>query len=108
MAQEDLSNNRSVRQVLVRHWIDLGRLAIHSANGRVTVRGTVQLLRGVKHELDSQAMENIFREIKRVNTIKQLTFILDNWSLVNGVWQKTDHTTQDHKSLGDRPSTFEI
>ena len=94
--------------MLVRHWIDLGRLAIHSANGRVTVRGTVQLLRGVKHDLDSQAMENIFREIKRVNTIKQLTFILDNWSFVNGVWQKTDHTTQDHKGFGDRPTTFDI
>ena len=109
MAQQDLKTNRSIRQVLVRHWIDLGRVAIHSANGRVTIRGSVQLLRGVKHELDSQSMENIFREIKRINEIKQLTFTLDNWLFVNGVWQKLEQAKHDRGGFDEkRPSTFEI
>ena len=109
MAQQDLKTNRSIRQVLVRHWIDLGRVAIHSANGRVTIRGSVQLLRGVKHELDSQSMENIFREIKRINEIKQLTFTLDNWLFVNGVWQKVEQSKHDRGGFNEQsPSTFEI
>ena len=109
MAQQDLKTNRSIRQVLVRHWIDLGRVAIHSANGRVTLRGSIQLLRGVKHELDSQGMENIFREIKRISEIKFLTFSLDNWMFVNGVWQKNEQARQDRSGLDDQhSSTYEI
>ncbi len=109
MAQEDLKNNQNIRKVLVRHWIDLGRIAIHSANGRATIRGSAQLLRGVKHELDSQAMENIFREIKRIREIRFLTIELDNWMLVEGAWQKLADSRSKRSGLeGDNESRYEI
>jgi len=78
MPPEDLRNNRGIRTVLVRHWIDLGRVNISSVSGRVIIRGTMQLLRGVKHELDAQMMENIHREIRRISEIKRLNFELNN------------------------------
>jgi len=109
MAQQDLKNNQSIRKVLVRHWIDLGRVGIYSAGGRVTVRGTMQLLRGVKHQLDSQLMDNIFREINRIKEIRNVVVDLDNWVYLDGAWHKREETRQDSKAFDSTtPKTFEI
>lgn len=110
MAQEDLNNNRNVRRVLVRHWIDLGRIAAHSANSKVTIRGTLQLLRGVKHELDSQSVDNIFREINRIPGIKRLNVELDNWICIEGSWQQTEKASGNNSSFesAGTAQTFEI
>jgi len=110
MAQEDLNNNRNARKVLVRHWIDLGRIAVHSANGKVTIRGTLQLLRGVKHELDNQRVDNIFREIDRIAGIKRLTVELDNWAWLDGSWQKIEKASVNNSSFvnAGKAQTFEI
>lgn len=109
MAQEDLKNNQGIRKVLVRHWIDLGRISIHSAGGRATIRGSMMLLRGVKHELDSQAMENIMREIKHIREIRLLNVELDNWVQVDGAWHRTEDAGLKRSKLeGDNQNSYEM
>lgn len=107
MALEDLNNNRNVRRVLVRHWVDLGRVAIRSAGGRVTISGKIQLLRGVKHSMDAQLMETIYLELNRIKEVKRLTIELDNWVYVEGVWQESERPKRDSSSF-DGPSTYEM
>jgi hypothetical protein len=109
MAQQDLKNNQSIRKVLVRHWVDLGRLNVLSAAGRVTIRGTLQLLRGVKHEMDSQLVENIFREIHHINEIKWVNVELDNWVFIEGAWHKRETSKTDAQNFNENSATgFEI
>ncbi len=109
MPQQDLKNNQDIRKVLVRHWIDLGRVGIYSRSGNVTIRGNMQLLRGVKHDLDSQLMENIFREINRIKEIKRVHVELDNWTFLEGAWHKRENAKVRAKSYDDtRPGTYEM
>jgi hypothetical protein len=104
MAQQDLKNNQSIRKVLVRHWIDLGRVNIYSRGGTATIRGTLQLLRGVKHELDAALVERIFREINRIREIKRVTVELENWAFIEGVWHKKEDSSSGYDSFSEGKS----
>ena len=109
MAQQDLKNNQSIRKVLVRHWVDLGRIHVFSAAGRVTIRGTLQLLRGVKHDMDGQLVENIFREIHHLKEIKWVNVELDNWVLIEGAWHKREASKPEAQNFNENSATgFEI
>lgn len=90
MSQIDLEINRRVRKVLVRHWIDLGRIGIHSANGSLTLRGTITCLAGVSQELDASGLENIFREINRIENVKRVSTQFENWVEMDGTWKKVE------------------
>jgi len=109
MAQQDLKNNQSIRKVLVRHWVDLGRIHVFSAAGRVTIRGTLQLLRGVKHELDSQMVENIFREVHHIKDIKRVNVELENWAFIEGAWHRRESPRPDAQNFNENSSSgFEM
>jgi hypothetical protein len=90
MSQIDLSINQSVRRVLIRHWLDLGRLSIRSVNGAVTIRGSLQRIPGVTEELTSHLVETIFNEVNRVKDMRRLSFDLDNWASEGGRWVHTE------------------
>ncbi len=55
MSQADLEINRDIRKVMVRHWIDLGKISFRSSNGRIWVRGSLQRIAGVREELHQRA-----------------------------------------------------
>lgn len=87
MSRLDLDINKDIRKVFVRHWIDLGRVAIHSSGGAVTVRGSLHLIPGVKTSLTSQTVQNVFAELRRVDNVKRMYIELENWVEVEGSWQ---------------------
>ncbi len=87
MSQIDLDINRNVRRVMVRHWIDLGRIGIHSANGVVSIRGSLHVLPGVQTALTTKVISNLFVELRRVDNIRALQIEFDNWVEVDGSWQ---------------------
>ena len=88
MSQTDLDINRAVRTVLVKHWIDLGRLSVRSSDGKLYIRGSLNRIAGINEELTSSIVDAMFAEIKRIKTIRQVYPALENWSNDTGSWSK--------------------
>jgi hypothetical protein len=86
MRQDDLEINRHIRRVLVRHWIDLGRLSFRSVNGVVWLRGTLQRLLGVQEALTGSIIESIFQEIINFPGVKRIHAEFDNWRYDGTQW----------------------
>lgn len=87
MSQADLEINRDVRKVLVRHWIDLGKLSCRSGNGRLSVRGSLHRIAGVREELTAAIVEIIFSDMKKIRGVVNITPELENWSMAMGKWR---------------------
>ncbi|NCC50811.1 MAG: hypothetical protein EOM20_06290 [Spartobacteria bacterium] len=74
-----LELNRKVRAILVRHWIDLGRISIMVSPGAVRLRGSLCRLPGCETPLSSQIIEAMFRDIRMVQGISRVNGEFDNW-----------------------------
>lgn len=84
--QSDLDINRRIRSVLVRHWVDLGKLSIRSSAGKVLIHGSLERIGGMKEELTVAIVEVIFADIKRIPTVRQVNAAIENWSNDTGRW----------------------
>ena len=90
MSQIDLEINRNVRKVLVRNWIDLGRLSVRSTNGTLQIRGVLQRISGVSDELTVGAVETMFKQLKRISNVRNMRVTIENWTQVAGRWLPAD------------------
>jgi len=85
--QSDLDINRGVRRILVKHWIDLGRISVRSSQGRVLIWGSLLRIPGTTQELTTPIVDAIFYDIRRLRGIKRLTAHFDNWIKDVGRWR---------------------
>ena len=111
MSQADLDINRDVRKVMVRHWIDLGKLSCRSTSGRLSVRGSLQRIAGVREELTAAIVEIIFSDLKKIRGVVHITPELENWSITMGKWRPLDKVkTQPNRIVltREQSGTFEI
>ena len=112
MSQEDLEINRAVRRILVRHWLDLGRLSVRSSLGRLTIRGAVDRIEGVREELTGALVDAIFNEIRRIPAVRNLHAEISNWVNQGGRWQPLGLSKQRDPSRRDaeapQAGTFDV
>jgi len=90
----DLEMNRRIRRILVKHWIDLGRLSIRTMRGVVVLYGRLQRIPG-RDALIPAIVEAIFYEIKRIKGVKWIRAHLDNWTNDGGLWHPRKGTEGD-------------
>lgn len=90
MDSADLEVNRAVRRILVRHWIDLGRLSIRTRTGKVQLQGRFSRIAGVQDSLSAAIMQTIHADIKRIRGVLKIAFLLENWTNHSGIWQPVD------------------
>ena len=71
------------------HWIDLGRISIHSQKDSVQIRGSLQKLPGADSPLSPAGIDVIFRKIKAAAGNRRLLIEFDNWTLnsATGAWE---------------------
>jgi len=105
---QDLEINRAIRKVLVRHWIDLGRVFFRSINGSVNLRGELERIAGTSELLSPALVENIFSELKRISGVKRITPDLSNWSNRDGVWVQVAKGLDQNKDSTRSGGTFTI
>jgi hypothetical protein len=74
----DLEINCRVRRVLVRHWIDLGKVSVRTSRGVVSLNGSLLRLPHVAADVDAATPAGIFEEIKRIPDVRRLQLNLDN------------------------------
>jgi hypothetical protein len=84
---DDININRQVRTVLVKHWVDLGRLSVRTVKGRCAIRGAIVRLPGIRDELTAATVDSIFLDIRRICGTGNLRVDLDNWSNSSGFWK---------------------
>jgi hypothetical protein len=74
----DLDINCRARRVLVRHWIDLGKISARTSRCVVTLSGSLMRLPHVAPDVDAATPAVIFEEIKRIPDVRRLQLNLDN------------------------------
>jgi hypothetical protein len=74
----DLDINCRVRRVLVRHWIDLGKISVRTARCVVSLSGSLMRLPHIAPNADAATPSTIFEEIKRIPDVRRLQLNLDN------------------------------
>ncbi len=84
-----LEINREVRRILVAHWIDLGRVSIHSVKVAAYIRGTLQKLPGADSSVNAACIEAIHDKIRRIPGVRHIHMQLDNWvkGTAGGGWE---------------------
>ncbi|MFO7870574.1 MAG: hypothetical protein R6V03_03985 [Kiritimatiellia bacterium] len=109
--QSDLDINRHIRRVLVRHWIDLGRLSIRTYNGSAIIRGRLERIPGNEEGLTSAIVEGMFREMKRAAGIRRVKAEFENWTDRDGGWKpvQPDSAPDSQRRTAPIPrQTYEI
>jgi hypothetical protein len=76
----DLDINCRVRRVLVRHWIDLGKMSARTTRCVVTLSGSMMRLPHINAEVDPATPASILEEIRRLPDVRRLQINLDNWN----------------------------
>lgn len=111
MSQVDLDINRFVRSILVKHWIDLGRLSVRSTDGKLYIRGALRRISGVNEELTSPIVDAMFAEIKRIKNVRQIYPALENWTNDSGSWTELGGNIQhtgDQQTAQKAAAVYEI
>ena len=110
MRQLDLDVNREIRRVLVRHWIDLGRMSVRTISGNTHIHGSLCRIEGFKDNLTIPIVNSIFNEMKRIRDIRHMRVDLDNWVNNSGGWIPQDKKTGLHKAshLRSQAPTYSI
>lgn len=93
MNQADVETLRGVRRILVRHWLDLGQLAVRCVNGVIYIRGRLQRLPGFADGLTAAGVGGITTEIGGARGVRRTQFDIANWVFVNGAWQSLEEKT---------------
>jgi hypothetical protein len=82
----DLDINCRVRRVLVRHWIDLGKMSVRTTCGVVWLAGSLERLPNCGTELDATTVLGVLTEIKRTLNVRRIQVSFDNWMEQSGAW----------------------
>jgi hypothetical protein len=78
-AASHLTVNRNIRRVLVSHWVDLGRVSVHTTKNAVHIRGSLNKLVGTNAELTPVLVGLMHREIKNAAGDRYVHMEFDNW-----------------------------
>lgn len=87
MNHSDLDINCAVRRVLVRHWIDLGRISIRTTSGVSHLSGELRRLPNMTPALNGQQVAEILLEIRRAPSVRRINPSFTNWTETAGGWQ---------------------
>ena len=107
--QSDLDINRAVRRVMVKHWVDLGRISIRSSQGRVLIRGRLLRIPGRDDPLTTPIVEAMFTDVARLRGVSAVQVHLENWIKDSGRWKPFErHSTKVDTSDSIRASAGSV
>ena len=103
---------RQVRAVLVRHFIDIGRLTINLGGTGVRLHGTLCRLPGVEAKLIPEIVAALMADIGRVPGVRNVQAEFDNWRQMDalGEWRPVEGIAKRSSSpvIGDASQVFEL
>jgi hypothetical protein len=103
----DLDINCRVRRVLVRHWIDLGKICVRTTSGVVRLSGSLVRLHSGGPALDPTTVVGIMAEIRRIQDIRRIQASFNNWVESIGTWVNVTKQTSGSKLSSEECITLE-
>lgn len=90
MNSSTLDANRQARRVLVQHWVDLGRVSVHTSNNAIYLRGSLSKIAGADSDFNPASLELMFSKLKGIDGIRFVHVELDNWERAgdSGAWRE--------------------
>lgn len=107
----DLHMNCAVRHVLVRHWIDLGKISIRTVSGVSYLSGALCRLPQVTPALSGRKVGEILAEIRHVPLVRRVEPNFTNWCESVGGWEPITlkgSTPVLKKALPETPVTLDL
>ena len=108
----DLEINCAVRRVLVRHWIDLGKISLRTCNGVVSLSGELVKLSNTGNPLTMASLLQFSSEVNGIRRVRRVQTNFTNWVNVGGAWKPVTKTPASSEasrgSLPPQPTVFEI
>jgi len=101
---------RAVRVILVRHFIDLGRVYYTVSPRGLYLAGILDRLPGSMNPLTPQIVEAIFRDLAGIPRVGLITADLENWKQpagTGGAWVLVQRQ-KTRSSADERVKTYEI
>lgn len=89
----DIEINCAVRRVLVRHWIDLGKISLRTTQGVVWLSGALAKLPKVSSEITPATLLEMITEIRRIASVRRVQTNFSNWVEQGGAWTLLAHGT---------------
>ena len=105
MTRSDLDINCDIRRVLVRHWIDLGKIFFRSTSGRVSMRGSLQRIAGVREEITSAVIDGMLGDLNRIGGVVNVYAEFDNWNQSLGRWRPVERNKNRTIPTLSKPQT---
>lgn len=105
---------RRARMVLVRHFIDLGRLILQVSMEGLRLRGSLVRLPGFETKLTPEIVTAIMQELRRVQGVRRIDADFDNWRQQDamGGWVAVDKEPRQPGAPGSQggaaSKTFEL
>ncbi len=72
----------------MRRWIEVSLLDIHYYRGLLRLRGKLKLPSGTTRTIDANFLSNLEHDLRKISTVKQLDWDLDNWTKMDEGWQE--------------------
>src|SRR5438093_980050 len=86
--QDDLDVNVAIRRILVRHWVDLGKITIRTTNSVPTLGGVLTRISDDYKHMITPNLDEIVAEIRRIRGVRHVNVQLTDWSLQAGGWTR--------------------
>ena len=83
MANVDLT--KAVRTLLIKNWLDVGKIRLQVAGGNVLIRGRIAKSRA-EESVNGLFIEHLEQAIRAMKGVKNLRWILEDWEFDRGKW----------------------
>jgi len=83
MANVDLT--KAVRTLLIKNWLDVGKIRLQVAGGNVLIRGRIAKSRA-EEPVTGLFIEHLEQAIRSTKGVKNLRWILEDWEFDRGKW----------------------
>jgi hypothetical protein len=102
----DFRINAMVRQILVRHWIEVDSISANAINGVLYVRGYIQFRaakRSLAGDITPEFLERLERELKLIRDLKKIRWQLENWDRDETGWIPQGEGIREIRPKGAEP-----
>jgi hypothetical protein len=88
--RNDLDICREIRRIMVKHWIDMGRLSVRSQKGNVMLYGNLRRIEGAQTALIPPLVDEIISQIRRIQGCRMVRTYFENWKYEDGGWRRSE------------------
>jgi hypothetical protein len=82
-----VETTKAVRTILVKSWLDMGKIKIQVAGKTVIIRGRLTKSRADDDPVNGMFIEQLEQKISNLKEVKFIRWSLDDWKHERGQWR---------------------